>query len=147
MQATIDILSAVVTRDSTDYQITRISRGDYLAIPNKSQSSRANQFFLDRQITPELKLWPVPDSSSDIVKFDRLVRMDDADDYTDTMEVPFRFYPCLTAGLAYYLAMKRNPAMIQILKTIYEEEMQRAIEEDRDRASSFISPTYDYHRV
>jgi len=147
VQATIDILSAVVTRDSTDYQITRISRGDYLAIPNKSQSSRANQFFLDRQITPELKLWPVPDSSSDIVKFDRLVRMDDADDYTDTMEVPFRFYPCLTAGLAYYLAMKRNPAMIQILKTIYEEEMQRAIEEDRDRASSFISPTYDYHRV
>ena len=147
VQATIDILSAVVTRDGTDFQITRISRGDYLAIPNKTQSSRANQFFLDRQITPELKLWPVPDSSSDVVKFDRLVRMDDADGYTDTMEVPFRFYPCLTAGLAYYLAMKRNPAMIQILKSIYEEEMQRAIEEDRDRASTQISPTYDYYRV
>lgn len=147
VQATIDILSAVVTRNGTDFQITRISRGDYLAIPNKTQSSRPSQFFLDRQITPELKLWPVSDSSSDIVKFDRLVRMDDADGYTDTMEVPFRFYPCLTAGLAYYLAMKRNPAMIQILKTIYEEEMQRAIEEDRDRASSFISPTFDYHRV
>ena len=73
--------------------------------------------------------------------------MDDADGYTDTMEVHFRFYPCLTAGLAYYLAMKRNPAMIQILKSIYEEEMQRAIEEDRDRASTQISPTYDYYRV
>ena len=92
-------------------------------------------------------MWPVPDSSSDVVKFDRLVRMDDAAGYTDTMEVPFRFYPCLTAGLAYYLAMKRNPAMIQILKSIYEEEMQRAIEEDRDRASTQISPTYDYYRV
>ena len=92
-------------------------------------------------------MWPVPDSSSDVVKFDRLVRMDDADGYTDTMEVPFRFYSCLTAGLAYYLAMKRNPAMIQILKSIYEEEMQRAIEEDRDRASTQISPTYDYYRV
>ena len=73
--------------------------------------------------------------------------MNDADTPQDTLEIPFRFYPCLTAGLAYYLAMKRNPAMIQILKSIYEEEMQRAIEEDRDRASTQISPTYDYYRV
>ena len=144
-QKTIDILSAVITRDSTDYGITRLSRDEFLNIPNKTQTGRPSQFFLDRQITPILKLWPVPENNTDIIKFDRLIRMDDADDYTNTLQIPFRFYPCLAAGLAYYLSIKRAPERIQLLKAIYDEEFNRAMEEDRDRASFTIAPSYNYY--
>ena len=147
VRSTIDILSAVVTRDSTDFQIERVSRSSYLNIPNKAQTGRVNEFFLDRQITPILKVWPAPENNTDVVKFNRLTRIDDADTNTNTVDVPFRFYPCLTAGLAYYLAMKRNPQMMGVLKQVYEEEMQRAMDEDRDRASLRISPSYDYFRT
>ena len=144
VQKTIDILSAVITRDSTDYAITRLSRDGYLGIPNKTQTGRPSQFFLNRQITPVLKVWPTPENNTDIIKFDRLVRMDDADDYTNTMQIPFRFYPCLAAGLAYYLAIKRAPDRIPLLKSIYDEEFNRAMEEDRDRASLTITPGLGY---
>tara|TARA_R110000796_G_scaffold138200_3_gene254321 strand:+ start:221 stop:1105 length:885 start_codon:yes stop_codon:yes gene_type:complete len=145
VQKTIDILSVVITRDGTDYGLTRLSRSEYLNIPNKTQTGRPSQFFLDRQISPTLKLWPVSENNTDIVKFDRLVRMDDADDYTNTLEIPFRFYPCLAAGLAYYLAIKRAPQRIELLKAIYEEEFNRAMEEDRDRASLRITPSFSYY--
>jgi hypothetical protein len=144
---TIDILSAVVRRSSTDFSITRLSRDDYLNIPTKSQTGRPSQFFLDRQITPVLKVWPTPENSTDQFIFDRLVRIDDADAPVNTMQVPFRFYPCLAAGLAYYLSVKRAPNRIQFLKAIYEEELDRAMTEDRDRASFNVSPSLDYYRV
>jgi hypothetical protein len=145
VQSTIDILSTVVTRDGTDFAIDRLSRSEFLNIPTKTQTGRPNQFFLDRQITPVLKIWPVPDNNTDIVKFNRLTRIEDADAFTNTVDVPFRFYPCLAAGLAYYLSMKKSPQMMGPLKAIYEEEMIRAMEEDRDRASFKISPpTYKY---
>ena len=110
VQSTIDILSAVVTRDGTDFAISRLSRSEFLNIPTKTQTGRPNQFFLDRQITPVLKIWPVPDNNTDILKFNRLTRIEDADAFTDTIDVPFRFYPCLAAGLAYYLSMKKKSA-------------------------------------
>ena len=144
---TIDILSAVVTRDGTDYGIGRLSRDEYLNIPKKTQSGRPSQFYLDRLITPVLKLWPVPDGDTDIVTCDRLVRMDDADDYTNTMSVPVRFYPCFAAGLAYYLSIKRAPDRIQFLKVMYEEELTRAMTEDRDKASFSITPGLSYGRI
>ena len=145
VQSTIDILSTVVTRDGTDFEIDRLSRSEFLNIPTKDQTGRPSQFFLDRQITPVLKIWPVPDNNTDIVKFNRLTRIDDADTFTNTVDVPFRFYPCLAAGLAYYLSMKKNPQMMGMLKSVYEEEMIRAMEEDRDRASFKISPpAYKY---
>ena len=145
VQSTIDILSTVVTRDGTDFEIDRLSRSEFLNIPTKTQTGRPNQFFLDRQITPVLKIWPVPDNNTDVLKFNRLTRIEDADAFTNTVDIPFRFYPCLAAGLAYYLSMKKNPQMMGALKAVYEEEMIRAMEEDRDRASFKISPpTYKY---
>ena len=143
---TIDILSAVVRSNGTDYSLERLTRDDYINIPSKTQQSRVSQFYLDRQITPVLKLWPVPDNSSDVVIFDQMVRMDDADAQTNTLEVPFRFYPALAAGLAYYIAIKRAPDRIEILKALYEEELDRAMSEDRDRASFTIVPSLDYQR-
>ena len=143
----IDILSVVVRRNGTDYALSRLSRDGFLSIPNKTTQGRANQFFLDRQITPVLNLWPVPDNNTDVVYYDALTRMDDADIYTNTMDMPFRFYPCLAAGLAYYLALKRAPNRVQMLKAVYEEEFERAATEDRDRSSFNVVPRQDYYRM
>jgi len=142
----IDILSVVVRRSSTDFSMERISRSTYLGIPTKSTTGRPNQFFLDRQITPVLKIWPTPENSTDTIIFDALTRMDDADTYINTMDMPFRFFPCLAAGLAYYISMKRAPNRTQMLKAVYEEEFQRAMTEDRDRASFNVVPQYEYFR-
>ena len=101
--------------------------------------------FLDRQITPKLKLWSTPENSTDVFVYDALTRIQDADTAKNTVEVPFRFYPCLTAGLAYYLAMKRAPDRIQLLKAMYEEEFERASAEDRDRSNLSLTPSSTYY--
>tara|TARA_A100000172_G_scaffold77898_1_gene62825 strand:+ start:177 stop:845 length:669 start_codon:yes stop_codon:yes gene_type:complete len=143
----IDILSVVVRRDGTDFSLDRISRDTYIAIPTKTTEARPSQFFLDRQIQPVLKLWPVPENSTDTVIFDALTRMDDADTYVNTVDMPFRFFPCLAAGLAYYISIKRAPNKTQLLKAVYEEEFERAMTEDRDRASFKVVPQFEYFRV
>lgn len=136
----IDVLSLVVRRDGTDYALDRISRDAYLNIPTKTTQGRPTQYFVDRQITPVLKMWPLPDNNTDVVLYDALTRLDDADTYTNTLGVPFRFYPALAAGLAYYISVKRAPDRMQMLKSLYEEELNRAMDEDRDRASFHVAP-------
>ena len=142
----IDILSASVRRSSVDYRLSRISRDSYLGIANKTTTGRPTQFFLDRHITPNLKIWPAPENSTDVIYYDALTRIQDADTAVNTLEVPFRFYPCLTAGLAYYLAVKKVPERVQMLKVIYEEEFERAMGEDRDRSSFTVTHQYAYFR-
>jgi len=143
----IDVLSVVIRRSDTDYALDRVSRDTFISIPNKTTQGRPSQFFLDRQLTPNLKVWPVPENSTDVIIYDALTRMDDGDAQTNTMDMPFRFYPCLAAGLAYYIAMKRAPERIQLLKAVYEEEFERAMAEDRDRSSFNIVPQYEYFRT
>jgi hypothetical protein len=143
----IDVLSVVARRDSVDYSLQRVSRDDFLSIPTKSTQGRPSQFFLDRQITPSLKMYPTPENSTDTIVYNALTRIEDADTMTNTVEVPFRFYPCLAAGLAYYIAIKRAPDRVQLLKAVYEEEFDRARTEDRDRSSFNVTPQYQYLRV
>ena len=143
----VDVLNAVIRRGSTDFSLSRISRDAYINIPTKSTTGRPSQYFLDRQITPKLKLWATPENSTDVFVYDALTRIQDADTAKDTVDIPFRFYPCLTAGLAYYIALKRAPNRLQMLKAMYEEEFERAISEDRDRASVRISPALGDYRV
>ena len=133
-------------RSSVDYSLSRISRDSYLGIANKTTTGRPTQFFLDRHITRNLKIWPAPENSTDVIYYDALTRIQDADTAVNTLEVPFRFYPCLTAGLAYYLAVKKVPERVQMLKVIYEEEFERAMGEDRDRSSFTVTPQYAYFR-
>ena len=144
---TIDILSLVVRRSDTDFALQRVSRDQFLNIPTKTTQSRPTQFFLDRQVTPNLKVWPTPENSTDTLVFDVLTRMDDADTFTNTLDMPFRFFPCLAAGLAYYISIKRAPNRAQLLKAMYEEEFERARTEDRDRASFNVVPQYEYFRT
>ena len=140
----IDILDVVLRRTeggtTTDTQMSRVSRSEYINIPTKSTKARPTQFFVDKQNTPVLKVWPAPENSTDILVFNKMVRMDDADKGINTMDLPFRFYPCFVAGLAYYLSMKKNPQLTEQLKLIYEEEFRRAADEDEDRASFRITP-------
>lgn len=140
----IDVLDVVCRRTvngtQTDISMDRLSRSEYLNIPNKTTQARPSQFFIDKSITPAIKVWPVPENSTDVLVFNKLVRMDDADSGTNTMDMPFRFYPCFAAGLAYYIAMKKAPDRVGLLKQAYEEEFDRAMSTDEDRASFRIRP-------
>ena len=140
----IDILDCSLRRDTDgtnlDLLMTKISRSEFLNIPTKSTQARPNQFFLDKQVSPVLNIWPTPENSTDVLVFNKLVRMDDADTATNTMDMPFRFYPCFAAGLAYYIAIKKAPDRVGMLKQMYEDEFERAMSQDEDTASFRISP-------
>lgn len=140
----VDILEMALRRDGTDYEMDRISRGDYLDFPNKASQGRPSQFYFDRKIAPVINLWQTPENSTDQLVYYYVRRIEDADALTNTTQVPFRFYPCMVAGLAYYLAVKRAPERVQMLKMLYEEEFQRAAEEDEDRVSLMLVPDGRY---
>lgn len=143
----IDVLSMVVRRSDSDLSMSRVSRDAYLSINSKDTQARPSQFFVDRQVTPVIKIWPTPENSTDVLIYDCLTRIDDADTFTNTVDIPFRFYPCLAAGLAYYLSIKKAPERIQVLKTIYDEEFDKAQAEDRDRASFSVSPNLQFYSI
>ena len=143
----VDILDMALRRDGVDLEMERISRSDYLDFPNKTDQGRPSQFYFDRQIAPVINLWQTPENSTDqlVYYFER--RIEDVDTLTNTTGIPFRFYPCMVAGLAYYLAVKRAPERVQMMKTIYEEEFQRAANEDEGRVPLMLRPSIRYLRV
>jgi len=152
-ETTIDILSAAIRMDQnignqnqTDLTIDRISRDQYLNIPNKLTQARPVQFVVERYIAPQVTVWPAPDQTYFLI-IDKLVRMDDAGSGVNTLQIPFRFYPCLAAGLAYYISLKKAPERAQMLKLVYDEEFERAAQEDRDRAPLQLTPVRDFYRV
>ena len=143
----VGMLEMVLRRDGTDYEVERTSRGDYLTFPNKTDQGRPSQFYFNRQIDPVIALWQTPENSTDQLIYYYVQRIEDADALVNTTDLPFRFYPCMVAGLSYYLSMKRAPERIQILKAVYEEEFQRAAEEDEDRVPLKLQPSARYLRV
>jgi hypothetical protein len=146
-QSSVDVLEAVVRRSGSDIGINRIGRGDYLDTPDKTTQGRPSQFFVDRLITPSITLWPSPENSTDELIYYRVRRIEDADAGINTSDIPFRFLPCLTAGLAYYMSMKRSPDRLQFLKAIYEEEFQRAASEDSERVALRLVPSFSSLRI
>ena len=143
----VDLLEVVVRRDNTDFQVQRISRSDYQNLPNKTTSGRPSSIFVDKQIIPKINLWPAPENSTDVLRYYFIQRIQDADAAVNNMDAPFRFLPCMAAGLAYYLSVKKAPDRIQLLKSIYEEEFQRASDMDQDRVPTRLTPSLDYLRV
>ena len=143
--ATIDVLDVFIRETlggvAPDVPITRMSRSESANISTKSSTGKPNQYLIDKQISPTITVWPAPDQNS---KYDLylnvLSRIDDADVGANTMQIPFRFYPCLSAGLAYYIALKKAPEKVQMLKAVYEEEFDRALSQDEDRASFRVAP-------
>jgi len=145
---TVDGLSAVIrtnagTSNQQDITIDRIGYAEYLHVPNKNTQSRPAQYFIQRTAPAKLFLYPAPDATTSYVfRYYAIRRIQDTGAFTNTADVSFRFLPCLIAGTAYYLAIKRAPDRVPMLKQFYEEEFARAAAEDRERSSYFAVPTY-----
>jgi hypothetical protein len=136
----IDVLEAVVRRNGIDYSLDRITREDYLNLPNKAQTGRPTQLYVERTATPSFYVWPTPENSTDVVITYRVQRIQDADTLTNDVDVPSRFIPAMVSGLAYYMALKNAPDRAQGMKMIYEEDFARAANEDTERGSLRIRP-------
>ena len=154
---TIDLLEHVVRTQSgeqqTDITISRISIDTYSTIPNKNAQGRPIQVWINRQSgadypatgvkEPQINVWPAPDQSNYYTfVYWRLRRLQDAGDGVTTQDIPFRFLPCLVAGLAYHLSLKIPGALDRSmgLKAQYEELWQQAADEDREKAPLRIAP-------
>jgi len=139
-QQIVDITDIII-RDSSnnDFSTTSISRSTYWNYAVKTTSGRPSQYYFERTISPRLYLYPAADTTYTL-KYYALLRMKDSGAYTNNNEIPFRFLPCLSAGLAYYIAMKKAPDRIGMLKQIYEDEFQRAAAQDGERTSLFLTP-------
>ena len=147
--STVDALEVVLNRDDTDLQLERISPEEYLLIPNKTQTGRPSQYSIRRGRTnPVLSLWPIPENSTDVIKIEVISELQDVDKSAgQNADLPKRFLPCLTCGLAYYMSMKRpgvEAGRITMLKTNYEETLARAMQEDRERATMKVVPKLRY---
>jgi hypothetical protein len=146
----VDLLEHVIRTGAgsaatqADLTITRISVSTYATIPNKLASARPIQVWIERlQAAPRITVWPVPDASQTYTfVYWRMRRIDDAGSGVNTMDVPFRFIPCMVAGLAYYLAMKVPGGVerLGVLKAQYDEAWQLASDEDREKASVRFVP-------
>lgn len=140
---TVDLLEHVIRENGTDLNITRISVSVYATIPNKTTEGRPIQLFINRlRDAPQLTVWPVPRSNDYTLVYWRLRRLQDPGAGPDVQDVPFRFLPCLVAGLAYYVAQKipEGVPLLQMLKMEYEEQFQRAADEDREKADVRFVP-------
>jgi hypothetical protein len=154
---TIDLIEHVVRTQSgvgqTDINITRISVDTYATIPNKNAQGRPIQVWINRQsgadypvtgvANPQINVWPAPDQNNLYTfVYWRLRRMQDAGNGVTTQDIPFRFLPCLVAGLAFHLSMKIPGALERtpVLKARYEELWQQAADEDREKAALRIAP-------
>ena len=147
--STVDALEVVLNRDSTDLQLERISPEEYLLIPNKTQTGRPSQYSIRRgRDNPVLSVWPIPENSTDIMKIERISELQDVDKSAgQNADMPIRFLPPLTCGLAYYMSMKRpgvEAGRIQMLKSNYEELLARAFQEDRERSTMKVVPRLRY---
>ena len=149
--STNDVLEAYISTASssgsstTDQTLSKIDRSTYAALPNKGSQGTPSQYYVDRQKTPTITLYLTPYASTyTFLKYYILKRIEDAGAYTNTGDLPFRFIPCMISGLAFYLSMKYTPVRTEALKLYYEDELKRALDEDGQRTSVFISPANYY---
>lgn len=146
---TIDVIETMIRVTSSgsalDYTVSRIGVGDYASLPNKNTTGRPLQIYVNRQISPEFTLWPVPDLPYTLLYW-TMRRIQDATAATDNMDIPVRFVPAIAAGLAYQIALKRPEVMNRLptLKQEYMEQFQLAADEDRGREPARFVPWSSY---
>ena len=146
-----DILEASYRNaSSVDTPLTKINRSAYQSLSNKTSEGQPTQYFVQRfidRITITLYQTPGSSEAGNFLNYYYASRIQDAGAYTNDADVPYRFVPCMVAGLAYYLAVKFSPERIQPLKLLYEDELARALEEDGSSSSSFITPKTYYPNI
>ena len=144
---TIDLLEQVIRTGSgsqqQDLTISRISVSTYASIPNKTNTGRPIQVWIERlRDNPRINVWPVPESNDYTFRYWRLRRIEDADSGVQTADMNFRFLPCLVAGLAYHIAMKvpELGERVGMLKAVYDEQFDMAAGEDREKTPARFVP-------
>ena len=146
-----DILEASYRNSSNvDFSLTKINRSTYQGLSSKTQEGTPTQYFVQRfidKVTITLYLTPGSTEAGNFLNYYYVSRIQDAGNYSNEADVPYRFVPCMVAGLAYYLAIKDAPDRIQMLKMLYEDELKRALEEDGSSSSTFITPKTYYPNV
>ena len=136
-----------VKSTSVDTPMTKISRSQYQGFSNKTSEGLPNQYWVQRfidKVTMTLYLTPGASEDGNYINFYYTKRIDDVGAYTNATDVPYRFIPCMIAGLSYYLAIKYAPQRVQELKLLYEDELLRAEDEDGSSNSTYISPKIYY---
>tara|TARA_R110000803_G_scaffold36204_2_gene77845 strand:- start:255 stop:917 length:663 start_codon:yes stop_codon:yes gene_type:complete len=137
---TLDVVSMVLRRSSTDTVMDRISLKDYNELPVKTTQARPTQFWFDRQYTPSVYLWQVPENSTDQIVYWRVVQVEDITAANQDADVPYRWTEALCAGLAYRLSVKKKPERTADLKIMAEEAFSYAASDERERATLRITP-------
>ena len=131
----------------SDSPMTKVDRSTYAGFSNKLSKGTPNQYWVERFIDKvRIHIYPTPDSTnaSKDMHIYFIKRIQDAGAYTNATDVPFRFVPCMVSGLAYYLSMKYAPQLMQGMKLVYEDEFQRALQEDGSASSTHITPKAYY---
>jgi hypothetical protein len=135
---------------SVDFPLTKINRSEYQALSNKTDEGTPTQYFVQRfidKVTVTLYLTPGSTEAGNTINYYYVKRIEDAGAYTNNADVPYRFVPCMVSGLSYYLSQKFAPQRTQEMKLLYEDELQRALQEDGSSSSSYISPKVYYPSV
>jgi hypothetical protein len=136
-----------VKSTSVDTPMTKISRSQYQGFSNKTATGLPTQYWVQRfidKVTMTLYLTPGAAQDGNYINFYYTKRIDDVGAYTNASDVPYRFIPCMIAGLSYYLSVKYAPQRTQELKLLYEDELLRAEDEDGSSNSTYISPKIYY---
>mgnify|MGYP001448274590 FL=1 len=147
-----DVLEAQLRSNRTqttqaDSPMTKVDRSTYAGFSNKLSKGTPNQYWVERFIDKvRIHIYPTPDSTnaSKDMHIYYINRIQDVGDYTNATDVPFRFVPCMISGLAFYLAQKYKPEMVQAMKLYYEDELARALQEDGSASSTYITPKAYY---
>ena len=151
---TIDLLEHVIRtsvgeqNSQADLNITRISVSTYSTIPNKLVQARPIQVWIQRlRDNPKITVWPTPDQGTIASPYYtfvywRMRRIQDAGAGIETQDLPFRFMPVITSGLAYQLALKTPELMqrVPMLQAEYEKQFDLAAGEDREKAALRLVP-------
>ena len=133
-----------------DIALTKISRSTYSGISNKLSTGQPTQYYVQRLIDRvNIFVYPTPNSTaaSRDMHLYYVKRIQDAGDYTNATDVPYRFVPCMVSGLSFYLAQKSKPELVQQMKLLYEDELNRALIEDGSSTSTHITPQAYYPNV
>ena len=150
-----DILESAYRRNNgttsqSDSALTKISRSTYNGLSAKLNQSTPSQYYVQRftdNVT--FNVYPTPDATAagNFIFMYYVKRIQDAGVYTNVTDVPYRFVPCMIAGLAYYLSQKYKVEYNQNLKLIYEDELNRALTEDGSSSSTYLTPQAYYPNV
>ena len=135
---------------SVDFPLTKINRSEYQSLSNKTDTGTPVQYFVQRfidKVTVTLYLTPGSTEAGNFINYYYVSRIQDAGAYTNESDVPYRFVPCMVSGLAFYLSQKFAPQRTQEMKLLYEDELQRALQEDGSSSSAYISPKVYYPSV